>query len=199
MKTMIKYSVPLAAALLVMTGCASRKPNNEHKSRTCGGSCSGRPPQGRAEARVRQPVIARCPFTPTQSSKRWKWRHTLRKTETWFFQARCWSSAPPATGIWTPPRRTTSYFVPADNMPPQLAPPSKSYYDYIQSKKNGAIPAKQLDVSAVRVTGFTQKEDEAQAKAALSRARPWRSTRSSAGSPSITHRCRAPAPAATPR
>ena len=64
-------------------------------------------------------------------------------------------------------KKNNQYYVPADNMPPQLAPPSKSYYDYIQSKKNGVIPAKQLDVSAVRVTGFTQKEEEAQAKAAL--------------------------------
>lgn len=59
-------------------------------------------------------------------------------------------------------QKNRSYFVPVDNQPPQLAPPSKSYYDYVQSKKNGAVTAK-LDVTKVRVTGFTQKEERPEA------------------------------------
>ena len=34
-------------------------------------------------------------------------------------------------------QKNSKYYVPADNQPPQLAPPSKGYYDYIQSKRNG--------------------------------------------------------------
>ena len=52
-------------------------------------------------------------------------------------------------------------------MPTVLAPPSKSYYDYITAKKNGAVPTASLDVSAVHVTGFTLRSEEDQAKAVL--------------------------------
>lgn len=63
-------------------------------------------------------------------------------------------------------QKNRQYFVPADNQPPQLAPPSKSYYDFIQSKKNGAVTTR-LDVSRVRVTGYTQKEERLEASATL--------------------------------
>lgn len=63
-------------------------------------------------------------------------------------------------------QKNRQYFVPADNQPPQLAPPSKSYYDYIQSKKNGTVTAR-LDVSRVRVTGYTQREDRTEAQTTL--------------------------------
>ena len=64
-------------------------------------------------------------------------------------------------------QKNRRYFVPADNQPPQLAPPSKSYYDYIQSKRDGRTTAK-LDVTRVRVTGYSQKEDRPQAAGLLS-------------------------------
>jgi hypothetical protein len=60
-------------------------------------------------------------------------------------------------------QKNSKYYVPADNQPPQLAPPSKSYYDYIQSKENGQ-PTSHLDVivggtvsgsSPQDLTGFT--------------------------------------------
>jgi hypothetical protein len=63
-------------------------------------------------------------------------------------------------------QKSRQYFVPAENQPPQLAPPSKSYYDYIQSKKGG-IPDTTLDVSRVRVLGYTQKEDQQEAESKL--------------------------------
>lgn len=63
-------------------------------------------------------------------------------------------------------QKNRQYYVPADNQPPQLLPPSKSYYDYIQSKKNGAVTA-HLDVSQVRVTGYTQKEERQNALTTL--------------------------------
>jgi hypothetical protein len=63
-------------------------------------------------------------------------------------------------------QKSRQYFVPADNQPPQLAPPSKSYYDFIQSKKNGAVTTR-LDVSRVRVTGYSQKEERPEALATL--------------------------------
>jgi len=63
-------------------------------------------------------------------------------------------------------QKNRQYFVPADNQPPQLAPPSRSYYDYIQAKLNG-IPTARLDVSRVRVTGYTQREERADAQSTL--------------------------------
>lgn len=71
-------------------------------------------------------------------------------------------------GHWnlTAAQKNRQYFVPADNQPPQLAPPSKSYYDYIQSKRNGQ-PDANLDVSRVRVLGYTQKENRLEAQTKL--------------------------------
>ena len=63
-------------------------------------------------------------------------------------------------------QKNSKYYVPADNQPPQLAPPSKSYYDYIQSKKNGRLTA-QLDISRVRVLGFFQQEERPDAESKL--------------------------------
>jgi len=62
--------------------------------------------------------------------------------------------------------KNSRYYVPADNQPPQLAPPSKGYYDYIQSKRNGRVTA-HLDVSRVRVLGYAQKEEQKEAEAKL--------------------------------
>ncbi len=63
-------------------------------------------------------------------------------------------------------QKNSKYYVPADNQPPRLAPPSKSYYDYIQSKKNGQ-PTSHLDVSRVRVLGFAQEEERSEAESNL--------------------------------
>ena len=63
-------------------------------------------------------------------------------------------------------QKNSKYYVPADNQPPQLAPPSKSYYDYIQSKKDGRADAT-LDVSRVRVLGYSQKEEQKEAESKL--------------------------------
>ena len=63
-------------------------------------------------------------------------------------------------------QKNSKYYVPADNQPPQLAPPSKSYYDYIQSKKNGQVTA-HLDISRVRVLGFAQQEEKKEAESKL--------------------------------
>jgi hypothetical protein len=62
--------------------------------------------------------------------------------------------------------KSSRYYVPADNQPPQLAPPSKSYYDYIQSKRNGRVTA-HLDVSRVRVLGFAQQDERKEAESKL--------------------------------
>jgi len=63
-------------------------------------------------------------------------------------------------------QKNSRYYVPADNQPPQLAPPSKGYYDYIQSKRNGHVTA-HLDVSRVRVLGYAQKEEQKEAESKL--------------------------------
>jgi hypothetical protein len=63
-------------------------------------------------------------------------------------------------------QKNSKYYVPADNQPPQLAPPSKGYYDYIQSKRNGHVTA-HLDVSRVRVLGYAQKEEQKEAESKL--------------------------------
>ena len=62
--------------------------------------------------------------------------------------------------------KNSRYYVPADNQPPQLAPPSKGYYDYLQSKRNGHVTA-HLDISRVRVLGYAQKEEQKEAEAKL--------------------------------
>ena len=67
-------------------------------------------------------------------------------------------------------QKNSKYYVPADNQPPQLAPPSKSYYDYIQSKKNGQVTA-HLDISRVRGTGVCPagREEGSRIQTALGR------------------------------
>lgn len=72
------------------------------------------------------------------------------------------------SGHWnlTAAQKNRQYFVPADNQPPQLLPPSKSYYDYIQSKRSGQ-PDTNLDVGRVRVLGYTEKEDRREAQTRL--------------------------------
>jgi hypothetical protein len=63
-------------------------------------------------------------------------------------------------------QKNSKYYVPADNQPPQLAPPSKGYYDYLQSKRSGHVTA-HLDVSRVRVLGYVQKEEQKEAESKL--------------------------------
>jgi len=63
-------------------------------------------------------------------------------------------------------QKNSRYYVPADNQPPQLAPPSKGYYDYLQSKRSGHVTA-HLDVSRVRVLGYAQKEEQKEAESKL--------------------------------
>ena len=63
-------------------------------------------------------------------------------------------------------KKSSRYYVPADNQPTQLIAPSKGYYDYIQSKQNGQV-ASELNISNVRVTGYTQPEERASAQGLL--------------------------------
>ena len=167
MKTMIKYSVPLAAALLVMTGCASRKPKMDINPGPAEAVVQVVPPQGRAEARVAPASDRALPVYSNPIIEEVEMAPHINENGDLVFPGKMLVIRTPGHWNLDAAKKNNQFYVPADNMPPQLAPPSKSYYDYIQSKKNGAMPAKQLDVSAVRVTGFTQKEDEAQAKAAL--------------------------------
>jgi hypothetical protein len=167
MKKMIKYSVPLAMSLLVMAGCASRKPKMAINPGPAQAVVQVVPPQGRVEPRVAPvsdralPVYSNPIIEEVESSP------YINDLGDMVFPGKMLVIRTPGHWNLDAAKKNNQYYVPADNMPPQLAPPSKSYYDYIQSKKNGVIPAKQLDVSAVRVTGFTQKEEEAQAKTAL--------------------------------
>ena len=63
-------------------------------------------------------------------------------------------------------KKSSRYYVPADNQPAQLIAPSKGYYDYIQSKQNGQV-ASELNISNVRVTGYTQQEERQAAQGLL--------------------------------
>lgn len=58
-------------------------------------------------------------------------------------------------------RRNQRYYIPPENLPPQMALPSHSYYNYIQTKRNDQLQLHQMDLSKVRVTGMMRREDEA--------------------------------------
>jgi hypothetical protein len=168
MKTMIKYSIPLAMALFVITGCASKKHTFVVlKQPPAEAVVQVVPPQGRSEPRV-APVNDRAvPVYANPIIEEVEMAPYINDEGNLIFPGKMLVIRAPGHWNLEAAKKNNLYYVPADNMPPQLAPPSKSYYDYIQSKKNGAVPATQLDVSSVRVTGFTQKEEENQAKATL--------------------------------
>jgi hypothetical protein len=168
MNTTNKYCIALAASLLLVAGCASHKRKPTPRLTPSQAVIQVIPPQGRPEPKVapindkaspvyQNPIIEEVDQSPY-----------INEDGNLVFPAKMLVIR--QAGHWNleAAKRNTRYYIPADNTPPQLLPPSKSYYDYTQSKKNGAaFPAKQIDVSSVRVTGFTQKEEEASAKAAL--------------------------------
>jgi hypothetical protein len=167
MKTAIKYSITLAMVLFVITGCASRKPKMTISRGPAQAVVQVIPPQGRSQPRVAPVNDHALPVYSNPIIEEVEMAPHINDEGNMVFPGKMLVIRTPGHWNLEAAKKNNQYYVPADNMPPQLAPPSKSYYDYIQSKKNGAVPTKQLDVSAVRVTGFTQREEEDQAKATL--------------------------------
>ena len=168
MKTMIKYGIAMALATLAITGCASRKPKVVLNPYPAQATVQVIPPQGRPEPKVEaavdralpvysNPIIEEVDMAP----------YVDDENGTLMFPGKMLVIRTPGHWNLEAAKRNNQYYIPADNMPPQLAPPSRSYYDYIQSKKNGAGPAAGLDVSSVHVTGFTLRAEEEQARATL--------------------------------
>ena len=154
-----------ATAVLLITGCATRK-HATQSYRPLEPLVQVIPPQGKEEPRVTEnptkpepiyfnPVIEEvemAPYINDEGNLVFPGKVlVIRQSGHWNLAAA---------------QKSRQYFVPADNQPPQLAPPSKSYYDYIQSKRNG-LPDTTLDVSRVRVLGYTQREDRKEAESRL--------------------------------
>ncbi|ODU24968.1 MAG: hypothetical protein ABS95_01250 [Verrucomicrobia bacterium SCN 57-15] len=154
-----------AMAILLITGCATHKkltPNYKPLEPLV----QVIPPQGKEEPRVAEnpdkpepiyfnPVIEEVEMSPY-----------INDEGNLVFPGKVLVIRQPGHWNLTAAQKNRQYFVPAENQPPQLAPPSKSYYDYIQSKKNG-LPDTTLDVSRVRVLGYTQREDRQEAESKL--------------------------------
>ena len=155
------------AALILLPGCASHKRAMAPRPTAAQTVIQVIPPQGRPEPKVapindrpipiyQNPIIEEVDASPYVSAE-----------GNLVFPGKMLVIREPGHWNLDAAKRQNQYYIPADNMPAQLVPPSKSYYDYIQTKRNGVSPAKQMDVTQVHVTGFTQKEDEAAARATL--------------------------------
>ena len=154
-----------ATAIVLLTGCATRK-HATQSYKPLEPLVQVIPPQGKEEPRVVEnpdkpepiyfnPVIEEVEMAPY-----------INDEGNLVFPGKVLVIRQPGHWNLTAAQKNRQYFVPADNQPPQLAPPSKSYYDYIQSKKNG-LPDATLDVSRVRVLGYTQREDQQEAESKL--------------------------------
>lgn len=168
MKTLTTQSLVIAAVVaFAASGCATKKPVQTFRPTAKQVVVQVIPEQGRPAPRVspvpdnplpvyQNPIIEEveaAPYVDEQGNLVFPQKiMVIREPGHWNLDAA---------------KRNAQYYVPANNMPPQLAPPSKSFYDYIQTKKTGVIQPASLDVSKITVTGYLQKEDEAAARASL--------------------------------
>ncbi len=154
-----------ATAILLVAGCATRKQAVRiHKPLEP--LVQVIPPQGKEEPRVAANTAKPEPIYFNPVIEEVEMAPYINDEGNLVFPGKVLVIRQPGHWNLTAAQRNRQYFVPADNQPPQLAPPSKSYYDYIQSKRNG-LPDSNLDVSRVRVLGFTQKEDRQDAQTKL--------------------------------
>jgi hypothetical protein len=154
-----------ALAVLTVAGCATRKPVKP-SYKPAEPLVQVIPPQGKEEPRVIEnsnrpeaiyvnPVIEEVEMAPYISDE-----------GNLVFPGKMMVIREPGHWNLNAAQKSQPYFVPADNQPPQLVPPSKSYYDYIQSKKNGRRESG-LDLSRVRVLGYVDKADRPVAESEL--------------------------------
>lgn len=162
MNPMKKTSFLLTAtALVLVTGCATRKPAAQ-SYKPLEPLVQVIPPQGKEEPRVAENPAKPEPIYFNPVIEEVEMAPYINDEGNLVFPGKVLVIRQPGHWNLTAAQKNRQYFVPADNLPPQLAPPSKSYYDYVQSKRNG-LPDTNLDVSRVRVLGYTQKEDRQEA------------------------------------
>ena len=157
-------SLLTATAILLVTGCATRK-HTTPSYRPIEPLVQVIPPQGKEEPRVAENPANPEPIYFNPIIEEVEMASYINDEGNLVFPGKVLVIRQPGHWNLAAAQKSRQYFVPADNQPPQLAPPSKSYYDYIQSKKNGRADTT-LDVSRVRVLGYSQQEDcvEAQGK-----------------------------------
>jgi hypothetical protein len=154
-----------AAAMLWITGCAT------HKARTpslkpAEPMVQVIPPQGAHEPRVAEVPSRPEPIYINPVIEEVEMASYINDDGNLVFPGKVLVIREPGHWNLAGAQKNSRYYVPADNQPPQLAPTSKGYYDYIQSKRNGHVTAR-LDVSRVRVLGYAQKEEQKEAESKL--------------------------------
>jgi len=154
-----------ATAILLITGCATRKPMTQ-SYRPLEPLVQVIPPQGKEEPRVTENPAKPEPIYFNPIIEEVEMAPYINDEGNLVFPGKVFVIRQPGHWNLTAAQKNRQYFVPADNQPPHLAAPSKSFYDYIQSKKNG-LPDTALDVSRVRVLGYTQREERQEAESRL--------------------------------
>lgn len=154
----------ITTLLLMGNGCATRKPLLS--TRPVEPLVQVIPPQGRETPRVAEISNTPEPIYINPIIEEVEMASYINDEGNLVFPGKVLVIRQPGRWNLAAAQKNRQYFVPADNQPPQLTPPSKSYYDYIQSKRNGRMETI-LDVSRVRVLGFFQKEDRPAAQARL--------------------------------
>jgi hypothetical protein len=166
--TMKTFGITAALATLVATGCASHKATkmvvNPYPAQA---TVQVIPPQGKPEPKVATIEEQSLPAYVNPVIEEVEMAEFIDSDGGLHLPSKMLVIRTPGHWNLEAAKRGNQYYIPADNMPTVLAPPSKSYYDYITAKKNGAVPTASLDVSAVHVTGFTLRSEEDQAKAVL--------------------------------
>ena len=153
-----------AITVMLVTGCATRK-QTTLGYRPIEPLVQVIPPQGKEEPRVAENPTNPEPIYFNPIIEEVEMASYINDEGNLVFPGKVLVIRQPGHWNLAAAQKRRQHFVPADNQPPQLAPPSKSYYDYIQFKKNGRADTT-LDVSRVRVLGYSQQEDcvEAQGK-----------------------------------
>lgn len=146
-----------SAAILLVTGCATHK-RAVQNYRPLDPLVQVIPPQGKEEPRVAENPAKPEPIYSNPIIEEVEMAPYVNDEGNLVFPGKVLVIRQPGHWNLSAAQKNRQYFVPAENQPPQLAPPSKSYYDYIQSKKNG-IPDTTLDVSRARVLGYAQNEE----------------------------------------
>ena len=154
-----------ATVILLMTGCATHRRTSQNY-KPLEPLVQVIPPQGKEEPRVAENPTKPEPIYFNPVIEEVEMAPYINDEGNLVFPGKVLVIRQP--GHWNLPaaQKNRQYFVPTENQPAQLAPPSKSYYDYIQSKKNGLADTT-LDVSRVRVLGYTQREERQEAESKL--------------------------------
>jgi hypothetical protein len=162
---MNKTPILIAAAILWITGCATHQAKTP-SLKPAEPMVQVIPPQGAHEPRVAEVPSQPEPIYINPVIEEVELASYINDDGNLVFPGKVLVIREPGHWNLTGAQKNSRYYVPADNQPPQLAPTSKGYYDYIQSKRNGHVTA-HLDVSRVRVLGYAQQEEQKEAQSKL--------------------------------